>query len=64
MPFDYSPNQFLAAFQPVVPAITRFFEDVLVMDERPAVRQNRLRLLQRVVLLAAGVVDLSKLEGF
>lgn len=63
-PFDGSPNRFLAAFQPAVPAITRFFEDVLVMDERPDVRQNRLRLLRRVVRMAGGVADLSKLEGF
>jgi glycyl-tRNA synthetase len=63
-PFDGSPNRFLAAFQRAVPAITRFFEDVLVMDERPDVRQNRLRLLRRVVRMAGGVADLSKLEGF
>jgi glycyl-tRNA synthetase beta subunit len=63
-PFDGSPAKFLTAFQPMVPAITRFFEDVLVMDERPPVRQNRLRLLRQVVRLAAGVVDLSKLEGY
>ncbi|MEX2029865.1 MAG: glycine--tRNA ligase subunit beta [Anaerolineales bacterium] len=63
-PLDGSPAKFLTAFQPMVPAITRFFEDVLVMDERPAVRQNRLRLLGGVVRLAAGVADLSKLEGF
>ena len=63
-PFDGSPAKFLKAFQPMVPAITRFFEDVLVMDEQPAVRQNRLRLLRGVVRLAAGVADLSKLEGF
>ena len=54
----------LAAFQPMIRAITRFFEDVLVMAEDPAVRSNRLALLQRIVALADGVADLSKMEGF
>jgi glycyl-tRNA synthetase len=34
------------------------------MAEEPAVRQNRLGLLQRIAALADGVADLSKLEGF
>jgi glycyl-tRNA synthetase len=59
-----SVEDFLAAFQPMIRAITRFFEDVLVMAEDPAVRSNRLALLQRIVALADGVADLSKLEGF
>jgi glycyl-tRNA synthetase len=52
------------AFTPVIPAITRFFDVVLVMAEDPALRSNRLGLLQRLAALAAGVADLSKLEGF
>jgi glycyl-tRNA synthetase len=52
------------AFQPVIPVINRFFEAVLVMAEDPAVRSNRLGLLQRVAALADGTLDLSKLEGF
>jgi glycyl-tRNA synthetase beta subunit len=48
----------------MAPVINRFFDDVLVMDEDEAVRQNRLALLQRVVALADGVADLSQLEGF
>ena len=59
-----SVEDFLAAFQPMIPTITRFFEDVLVMAEDPAVRSNRLALLQRIVALADGVADLSKMEGF
>jgi len=35
-----------------------------VMDPDPAVRQNRLALLQQLAALAEGIVDLSKLEGF
>ena len=57
-------DDFLSAFAPVIPAITRFFDAVLVMDEVAAVRANRLALLHRVVVLADGTADLSKLEGF
>ncbi len=55
---------FFAAFMPLVPAITTFFEKVLVMDEDAAVKANRLGLLQRVAALAEGVADFSRLEGF
>ncbi len=59
-----SMDDFLNAFRPMVPAVSRFFNDVLVMAEDPAVRANRLALLQRIVALADGVADLSKMEGF
>ncbi len=59
-----SVDDFLEAFRPMVPAVSRFFEDVLVMADDPAVRANRLALLQRIVALADGVADLSKMEGF
>jgi glycyl-tRNA synthetase beta subunit len=49
---------------PLIPAISQFFDDVLVMAADPAVRANRLGLLQRIADLARGVADLSKLEGF
>jgi Glycyl-tRNA synthetase, beta subunit len=54
----------LSSLLPVIPAINAFFDAVLVMDENQAVRENRLGLLQAVSSLAAGIVDLSKLEGF
>lgn len=54
----------LAAMRRLVPAIERFFADVLVMDENEAVRHNRLALLQRIVALPQGLVDFSQLEGF
>ena len=57
-------DDFLSVFTPTIPAITRFFDAVLVMDADPAVRVNRLALLRRVAALADGTVDLSKLEGF
>ena len=57
-------DDFLDAFLPMIEPINRFFDDVLVMAEDQATRQNRLALLQHIAGLAAGIVDLSKLEGF
>jgi glycyl-tRNA synthetase len=59
-----SVNDFLNAFLPLIPVINRFFDQVLVMDEDPTIRENRLGLLQNVAALAERVADLSKLEGF
>jgi glycyl-tRNA synthetase len=57
-------DEFLTAIVPMIPAIDRFFEDVLVMVDDERVRANRLALLQRIANLAKGVADMSKLEGF
>jgi len=46
------------------PAITAFFDQVLVMAEDPAVRNNRLGLLQAIGALSEGIVDLTQMEGF
>jgi len=59
-----SMEDFLNAFLPVIPAISRFFEEVLVMADDPTLRANRLGLLQRIALLPKGVADFSYLEGF
>ncbi|MBN1669143.1 MAG: glycine--tRNA ligase subunit beta [Anaerolineales bacterium] len=59
-----SVDDFLNAFLPMIPAVNRFFDDVLVMVEDQWIRQNRLGLLQQIVALADGVADLSHLEGF
>jgi glycyl-tRNA synthetase len=59
-----SVDGFLEAFMPLIPPINRFFDTVLVMDEDPRLRENRLGLLQRIASLAEGVADLSRLEGF
>jgi glycyl-tRNA synthetase len=59
-----SVDDYLNAFIPMIPAIDKFFEDVLVMVEDEAVRRNRLGLLQQIAALADGVADMSKLEGF
>ena len=42
--------------------IDRFFDDVLVMDEDTAVRENRLRLLNRFVSVFSGVADIGALS--
>ena len=55
---------FFKVFTPLVPAITAFFDQVLVMDEDQAVRENRLGLLQSITSLADGVLDFTRLEGF
>ena len=61
---DSSVDQALTAFVPLVPAIQRFFNDVLVMAGDTTLRQARLALLQRIAALTHGIADLSKLEGF
>jgi glycyl-tRNA synthetase len=55
---------FLNAFEPIIPAITTFFDEVLVMAEADDLRSNRLSLLGEIVSLADGIADLSQLEGF
>jgi len=43
--------------------VDEFFERVMVMDEDPGRRNNRLALLRDVQLLLGGVADLSRLPG-
>lgn len=43
------------------PAINKFFDDVLVMAEDPALRTNRLALLNRIAKPVYAVADLTKL---
>ena len=43
--------------------VDAFFETVMVMDENPARRNNRLALLRDAQLLLSGVADLSRLPG-
>jgi glycyl-tRNA synthetase len=61
---DGSVASFVSTLFDLEPAISEFFDNVLVMDEDMAIRQNRLALLQQIVGLADGVADLSFLEGF
>jgi len=57
-------NKVLEAIRTLVSAINVFFDEVLVMDPDPTLRENRLGLLQEIASLTAGVADLSLLEGF
>ncbi len=59
-----TPDSFLGAFVPMIPAVNAFFDQVLVMDRKKGLRENRLGVLQRISALSDGVADLSKLEGF
>jgi glycyl-tRNA synthetase beta chain len=45
------------------PAVDAFFDQVMVMDENPKLRANRLALLTQMRGLFAGVADLSRLPG-
>jgi glycyl-tRNA synthetase len=59
-----SVTDFFQVFMPLMPVINQFFDEVLVMAEDPAVKANRLGMLQRIAALANGVVDFTQLEGF
>ena len=51
----------LAALAALRAPIDAFFEDVLIMDDDLALRENRLRLLNRVVAVFAHVADFGKM---
>ncbi len=57
-------NDFLTTVARLIPAITAFFDKVMVMAEDEKVRQNRLALVGRIAGMSKGFADLSKLEGF
>jgi glycyl-tRNA synthetase len=59
-----SVDDLLNAFQPAIPAVTAFFDAVLVMSENPMEKGNRIGMLQRIAALPEKIVDLSLLEGF
>lgn len=45
------------------PAVDTFFDQVMVMDENPQLRGNRLSLLAQLRELFTGIADLSRLPG-
>jgi glycyl-tRNA synthetase beta chain len=45
------------------PAVDTFFDKVMVMDENPQLRANRLSLLAQLQGLFTGIADLSRLPG-
>jgi glycyl-tRNA synthetase len=59
-----SVDELLTCVVSLIPAINTFFDQVLVMAEDKAIRENRLGLVQAIARLADGIADLSKLEGF
>jgi glycyl-tRNA synthetase len=57
-------SKFLAAFEQMIPAVTAFFDHVLVNAEDEVLRRNRIALLQAIGSLQKGRADLSLLSGF
>jgi glycyl-tRNA synthetase beta subunit len=57
-------DRLLTTVRPMIPAIDGFFDTVLVMHDDQALRENRLALLQAIWALSAGIVDVTRLEGF
>ncbi len=57
-------DSFLRAFVPLVPAITDFFDNVLVHVDDEKLRNNRIALLQMISKMQDGRADLSALEDF
>ena len=55
---------FLTAFDAMTPAVTAFFDNVLVHADDPALRSNRIALLQRISRMQDGRADLSLLANF
>jgi glycyl-tRNA synthetase len=56
--------EFMQAFTPIIPAINKFFEAVMVMSDDEHQKSNRLGLLQKIAAFPNGLAALSKLEGF
>ena len=57
-------DDFLSSFTAIIPAVTSFFDEVLVMTDDLDVRSNRIALLSSVSRLANDVVNMSKMDGF
>ncbi len=55
---------FLSAFEAMVPAVTDFFDNVLVHAQDVELRKNRIALLQCISKMQEGKADLSELDNF
>ena len=53
----------MAALAALRAPIDRFFDEVTVNDEDPALRENRLLLLSNIRAVMDGVADFSRIEG-
>jgi glycyl-tRNA synthetase beta chain len=61
---DYGNGDFTGALRALAtakPAVDRYFDDVMVMADDPAIRANRLALLRGVAQTMNRVADISKL---
>ena len=61
---DFGRGDFTSALRVLAtakPAVDRYFDDVMVMDDDPAIRANRLALLRGVADTMNRVADISKL---
>ncbi len=61
---DDNVDKFLSAFEPMLPAITDFFNHVMVNADNPVLRTNRIGLLQAIAAMQEGRADLSYMTGF
>lgn len=61
---DANVDDFLGQFERMTPAVTAFFDNVLVHSDDVARRNNRIALLQRVSAMQEGRADLSELDNF
>lgn len=61
---DGSVASFLQEIYGLAPLVADFFDTVLVHSDDPALRNNRIALLQRISALQQDRVDLSQLENF
>ena len=59
-----SVNGFLSAIETMAPAVTEFFDKVLVHAKDDTLRNNRIALLQLISAMQEGKADLSELENF
>ena len=57
-------DAFLGVFASLVPAVTAFFDNVLVHTDDVALRNNRIALLQKIAAMQNGRADLRELENF
>ena len=60
----HAPDALVAAMVQLQPTIDQFFDKVMVNDPDESVRAARQALVQKVVSLADGIADLSRLEGY
>ena len=64
LPAEGNVDALMQAFEPLVPAIQAFFDQVLVNTQDQALRQARIGLLQAISAMQSGRADLSQLSGF